>query len=119
MVSYYSGGGGQSAHGNWVNVTNGYLGLQFQIDRKTHYGWARFSVKVLKTSLRIQAVLTGYAYEDVPNTPIIAGRTSGTDAEEMPQSLNAPAAEPTMLGMLAMGSSGLSMWRRESEEGTK
>lgn len=119
MVSYYYGGGGHSAHGNWVNVTNGYLGLRFQIDGKAHYGWARFTVKILKTGLRIRAVLTGYAYEDVPGAPIVAGRTSGPDVEEMPQSLNAPAAEPTMLGMLAMGSSGLSIWRRESEDGIK
>jgi len=35
-------GGGQS--GQWLNVTDRYLGLKFKIDGKTHYGWARLSV---------------------------------------------------------------------------
>jgi hypothetical protein len=113
MVSYYSGGGGQSAHGNWVNVTNRYLGVAFQIDGHTHFGWARFTVKVVKQRLRILAGLTGYAYETQPDTPIIAGQTSGPDAEEMPEALSAPSPVPATLGMLAMGSPTLSFWRRE------
>jgi hypothetical protein len=113
MVSYYYGGGGGSEHGNWINVTNAYLGLAFQIDGRTHFGWARFTVKVTTHGYRIKADLTGYAYETEPDTPIIAGKTSGAEVEEKPEALGAPGVEPATLGRLAMGSPGLAAWRRE------
>src|SRR5277367_3168793 len=47
LVSYYSGGGGMSAHGNWVNISDRYLGVKFKINGTNHYGWVRFTVKVL------------------------------------------------------------------------
>jgi hypothetical protein len=114
MVSFYVGGGGYSAHGNWNNVTTHYLGFKFQIAGETHYGWARFDVRVLTLPVRINALLTGYAYETIPNRPIIAGKTSGPDEPESPASFTTPAPpQPAMLGLLAMGSPGLSVWRRE------
>jgi hypothetical protein len=86
-------------YGPWApeggNVKNHYVGLKFTIDGEIHYGWARFNVQVrqpLKGNL--QAVLTGYAYETVPNGPILAGKTSG--AEDA-------AGQPTGLGKLALG----------------
>jgi len=111
LVSYYSGGGGQSAHGNWINVGDRYLGLAFQLNGKTHFGWARLSVKILKQGLRIQAILTGYAYETEPNTPIKAGQTSGSE-----DALSGPEPRPQAtgaLGLLAAGNAGLELWRRE------
>jgi hypothetical protein len=63
--------------GHWGNVKNRYLGLEFVVDGKRHYGWARFGVKVRK--YHITATLTGYAYETIPNKPIIAGKTKGPD----------------------------------------
>jgi hypothetical protein len=117
MVSYYYGGGGHSAHGNWINLTDRYLGLAFKIDGRTHFGWARFTVKIVHQKLTIAAELTGYAYETEADTPIIAGQTSGTYAEKKPQALSTPAPAPAAgaasLGMLAMGSPAMSMWRRE------
>lgn len=95
----YYGGGGSFASGRWVNVINGYLGMQFQIKGKTHYGWARLSVNVNKTL--VTSTLTGYAYETNPNKPIIAGKTKGPDV----------AIEPASLGRLAQGASALSAWR--------
>src|SRR5579872_4156298 len=50
--------------GQWLNVTNGYLGLKFEINGKTHYGWARLSVT--DKNAVITATLTGYAYETIP-----------------------------------------------------
>jgi hypothetical protein len=49
----------------------GYLGLTFQIDGETHYGWVlvRVSNKV------VQIRLLGYAYETIANMPINAGQT--------------------------------------------
>ena len=116
LATYYSGGGGQSAHGNWVNVTNGYLGLEFRIDGRAHYGWARLTVKLVNQGYRYVAELTGYAYETEPETPITAGKMSGPD--EAPEAMSTvPATAPAMLGTLAMGSTGLSMWRRQEFAG--
>jgi hypothetical protein len=122
LASFYYGGGGNSSHGNWVNVTNRYLGVKFQIGGQTHYGWARFTVKVTKTPINIFAELTGYAYETVPDKPIVAGDTGsgsadgadGADAGPTSEMFPEPQAgvKATMLGALALGSSGLAMWRR-------
>lgn len=74
-------------YGPWVYVQNRYLGLKFFINGKVHYGWARLNVQgVAKT------FLTGYAYETIPNKPIIAGKTHGEDEDE-----------PATLGRLAAG----------------
>lgn len=76
--------------GTWLNVQGRYLGLQFKINGATHYGWARLNVRFVESNqLLVQAVLTGYAYETQPDTPIIAGDT-GTSG--------------TSLGQLALGS---------------
>jgi len=64
--------------GPWYDVTNRYLGLKFQIRGKIHYGWARLSV-TLAQPFEIVGTLTGYAYETIPNKPIIAGKTHGKD----------------------------------------
>ena len=61
--------------GDWVNVSNRYLGLKFQIKGKTHYGWARLSVQV--GFVYIDATLTGYAYETIAGKSIIAGQKKG------------------------------------------
>jgi len=70
--------GGTFSGGNWVNVSGRYLGLRrFKIKGQIHYGWARLSVQVSGT--RVTGTLTGYAYETIPNRPIIAGKTKGPD----------------------------------------
>jgi hypothetical protein len=80
--------------GQWLNAKNRYLGLKFQIHGTTHFGWARLTVVSAKISIT-SATLTGYAYETIPNKPIIAGKTHGGN-------------EPT-LGRLAQGASGVSI----------
>lgn len=77
--------------GAWNNVQNHYLGLQFTIRGKVHYGWARLNVSV---NYGVTAVLTGYAYETVPNKPLVTGKTKGP-------SMVTP--EPETLGHLARG----------------
>jgi len=106
---------GQGTIGRWLNVTNDYLGLKFAINGKIHYGWARLTVQVLGGAF-IKATLTGYAYESIPNKPIIAGRTKGPDEasfEGPNAALTLPTREPATLAALAMGAPGLSIWRRE------
>jgi len=100
--------------GNWVNVKNRYLGLRFKVDGKIHYGWARLSVTIFLSN--ITTALTGYAYETIPNKPIIAGETKGPEYDRVEQShsetLTMPAPETASLGLLATGSRALSIWRR-------
>ena len=72
-----------------------YLGLKFLIRGKVHYGWARLNVTVGNS--KITATLTGYAYETIPNNPIIAGKTKGPDeatVQELNAALNLPIPEP-------------------------
>jgi len=85
-----------TATGNWINVKNRYLGVRFSIKGKIHYGWARLSVRV-QLPLAITATLTGYAYETIPNKPILAGQTN--------ESVIAPQLDrgAGTLGRLALG----------------
>jgi hypothetical protein len=109
-----SGHSGTRIYGLWRNVANRYLGLKFKIRGKTHYGWARLSVKASKRPYEITAVLTGYAYETIPGKAIIAGATQRPHGAESAASLNSQTAEPATLGALARGTLGLSIWRREA-----
>jgi hypothetical protein len=84
-------------YGPWTNVTDRYLGLSYVVNGQTHYGWARFNVALsgdLSTGAVITATFTGYAIETTPDTPILAGKTSGP-------------AERGSLGCLAAGCLGL------------
>jgi hypothetical protein len=92
--------------GAWLNggkgVKNRYLGFKFQINGKFHFGWARLNVATHKRG-EIKATLTGYAYETIPNKPIIAGKTKGPDVVTV---------HPASLGHLAAGASAIQAWRR-------
>jgi len=104
---------GQGTIGKWLNVDNHYLGLKFQINGKTHFGWARLSVHVSGGAF-VKATLTGYAYETIANKPIVAGRTkSDADGTVDQGTAMLPASQPATLGLLAMGSPSQSVWRRE------
>jgi hypothetical protein len=102
--------------GAWAGVTNRYLGFKFLIDGQVHYGWARMSVSNIH-----DAVLTGYAYETIPNKTILEGHTSGPEAADnfAPFDLLAPVPQPLSLGMLARGADGLSIWRRDKVSFTR
>jgi hypothetical protein len=76
MVATWESDLGGGPAGQWLNVTNRYLGLKFKVDGKTHYGWARLTVQLTGNFL-INATLTGFAYETVPGKSIRAGQTVG------------------------------------------
>ena len=86
--------------GPWVGegkgISNRYLGLKFVIHGQVHYGWARLSTTVAhhRQYQDVTATLTGYAYETIPNKPIIAGKTTGPDVITV---------QPGTLGSLALG----------------
>jgi hypothetical protein len=106
--------------GPWKNVDDRYLGMKFQLDGKTHYGWARLSVHMVNG---ITATLTGYAYETVPNRPIRAGRTQGGNDASPPSTgasnsnsfdlSNPKPNQAFSLGSLARGAQGGTTWRQQ------
>ena len=100
MASDWGSAGASTSikRGPWIDVTNRYLGLEFKIKGKIHYGWARLTVQAQPGTFYLTATLTGYAYETVANRPIIAGRTKGPDAITL---------QPGGLGELAAGAAGL------------
>jgi len=108
---------GYNKYGVWNDAGNRYLGLKFKINGETHYGWARLNVWWGGNG--IEARLTGYAYETIPNKAIIAGATKGADDSDVEQPDAArtnpvpDTRQPGTLGALAMGAPGLSIWRRE------
>jgi hypothetical protein len=121
-VSFNSRNGHSRFKGHWANSGNGvkdrYLGLKILINGKVHYGWARLTVTITP-SHQPQGKLTGYAYETIPNKAIIAGKTKGPEDEvgvgrPNSASLTTPASQPATLGLLAIGVSGVPIWRRES-----
>jgi hypothetical protein len=84
--------------GPWANVHDRYLGLKFYIKGRVHYGWARLNVLIgggrHEQAPSIDATLTGFAYETIPNKSIAAGKTKGPDVIRL---------EPGSLGRLARG----------------
>jgi hypothetical protein len=87
--------------GAWAGKGNGvkdrYLGLKFVIRGEVHYGWARLSVTLAHERQfgDVSGTLTGYAYETIPDKPIIAGRVTGSDVITI---------QSDTLGGLALGS---------------
>jgi hypothetical protein len=96
-------------YGPWLNNTNRYVGVEFVIDGATHYGWIRMTTTAGKRRYEAAFTITGYAYETVAGQAIKAGQLTD-EADALPQS--APLAKPS-LGVLALGSQGLNVWRRD------
>jgi hypothetical protein len=112
--------------GSWRNVEFAYVGLKVMIDGQVHYGWAR--IKFPYPYGYDYPSVYGYAYESIPNQPIVAGQTSGTyEASASRQSPAVGSAEqktdaactPATLGILAAGMHGLNLWRSQSLEGNR
>ena len=56
------------------HTVDGYLGLEFEMNGSTHYGWAHLAITP-RSNLTFAVKLTGYAYETVAGMPINAGQT--------------------------------------------
>ncbi|MGJ8592001.1 MAG: T9SS type A sorting domain-containing protein [Aquaticitalea sp.] len=76
-LSYY--GSLYANDGNFVGVTDKFVGLRFDVAGQTHYGWARLDVDANATSW----VVKDYAYNSVPDQPINAGQTLGINQTTM------------------------------------
>lgn len=107
--------------GSWHNIEFAYVGLKITIDGQVHYGWAR--IKFPYPYGYGFPSIYGYAYESIPNQPIIAGQTSGTYVGSAGQDSAAseataekgagPANIPATLGMMAAGARGIGLWRSQ------
>jgi hypothetical protein len=125
---YFEARRAASGFGSWYypetngNV-EGYLGLKFGIHGQTHYGWARLNVFTNHNAPALTAALLGYAYETMPNKPIILSKEQGP-CQRLPKDhkhanpASSSTAEPASLGRLAQGASGVAAWRRKELTGT-
>jgi hypothetical protein len=100
--------------GQWANggkgINDRYLGLRFLIKGQVHFGWARLNVSF--KSGAFTGLLTGYAYETIPNKAIITGKTKAKENfgdQSAATSFLTPTRDQATLGRLALGSVGLSV----------
>ena len=117
--------GNEIRSGNWPGQ-HGDLGLSFQINGETHYGWAHL---IVTNGSSTAATLTGYAYESIANMPIDAGKSNGADDDSAfsPGAVNqddsdlvASVTTPTQavsLGTLALGVQEVPLWRSKDSAG--
>ncbi len=99
-------------YGPWKPGTGPhYLGVRFLIKGEVHYGWIQLNI----TGSEDTKTVTAYAYETVANKKIGAGATSDaadTPAEISRQAIPQSTTGPS-LGMLALGTDGLALWKRD------
>jgi len=143
MFTYGKGNFSVHAHGtklqhrgNLSLTQESYLGFQFSEAGKTHYGWARLEVTFRNNDKHTVLHMLGFGYESTPNTAIAAGSCAAAEINKNPVSsrgdaprlsmqdslshphtsrdeINAPARQSAFLGVLALGSDGLSLWRKK------
>jgi hypothetical protein len=87
MNMFYASASSANAFGNWIGVTDKYLGLQFNIGTQVHYGWARLDVAANGTSFTIK----DYAYDATPGASIVAGEMP------VPTGIDAALAQNTVI----------------------
>ncbi|MCD2258045.1 T9SS type A sorting domain-containing protein [Psychroserpens luteolus] len=63
--------GSSCSIGNWCGVTDGFIGLRFNIGGSTHYGWARLDVP---TDNSTAWTIKDMAYNQTANQSILAGQ---------------------------------------------
>jgi len=110
-----------SCGGAWYNASHRYLALKFVVSGAIHYGWARLTVKGC-----CSAMLTGYAYETIPNKSILTGDIAGplkrnSVSQKGPQPGGVRGVRTTnrataSLGVLATGAEGLMAWLRKDRD---
>jgi hypothetical protein len=62
-----------STSGSWTSTSDRYLGLQITVGSNTYYGWVRLNVVVDQFVSTVSCTVKDYAYNSIPNQPILAG----------------------------------------------
>jgi hypothetical protein len=102
----------QRLYGKWGHdPRNRYIGVKLLIHGATHYGWVRLTLTTDHPA-SMTATITGYAYETIPNKPILAGTPAKPEVKAQVEDNVLHAGAPS-LGMLALGAEGLALWRRD------
>jgi hypothetical protein len=110
MVRWDVGLGDGYCVGSWCYSTTGFLGLRFQINGQTHYGWARLTAVFNYRTHSMDSQLIDYAYETSADTRILAGKMRG-ESSRSPSDIDTSVQQPATLGLLALGSSSFAVWR--------
>jgi hypothetical protein len=110
-LSHVQGGGTKTKHRGNLNLTeDSYVGFQFTQSGSVHYGWLRLSVGFHGKSIKETLLnVLNYGYESTPDTPINAGSCS--DSAESKPSVERDSSDGPSLGMLALGSGGVNLWK--------
>jgi len=72
----YGGSSSDTVWGLWDSLSDYFLGLRILQSGQTHYGWVRLRVDVTRSYASF--IVKDYAYNSIPNQPILAGQTITT-----------------------------------------
>ena len=104
-LRYVTGGClGGTLLGVWPNSIDRYLGLKLIVGANTYYGWARMQVSATGNA---SCTIKDYAYNSIPNQPILAGQTitTGIIENSFASSINLFPNPATNNLTIALGSS--------------
>ena len=82
---HHSGSADQTTtSGNWTSATDGFLGLKIVSGSQSNYYWVRLNVAVVVgfPSSSASFTIKDFAYNSIPNQPILAGQTIATGITE-------------------------------------
>jgi hypothetical protein len=92
--------------GPFKDAQSMYLGVRFSDGGETHFGWVRLNAHCGgggRSRTYVTGVVTGYAYNTVPNEPILAGQIYAKPPEENDETATSNPERGT-LGALSLGS---------------
>lgn len=141
LFTYGPGGGGTLHHhkGNLQLRQINYIGFEFSLAEESHYGWMRLRITFEPGGDGAIGTMHihSYGYETTPNKAIHAGQCSASQLSPdllpvaghitvtkrrnytSPGTVctsNSASLKPASLGLLALGASGLLLWRRKEDK---
>jgi len=110
LFTYGNYGGGTKNHhrGNFDFNKIEFVGLKFAVSGKEHYGWLRLKIRI--NGVATFTDLIDYGYETIPGKAIKAGQEKEL-RDGSAAAANTRGRATVSPGLLALGSSGMSVWR--------